>query len=231
MADLPVYSGTDAYDGNSKLTIKAAPAQIAENYIIRIYNKNSELQKELTVSIADYCEKLKGDATYGELMSALLNYGQLANEYFGYATKVEGDYVVPHSENYKAALSADESAALNTLAVANIVNQGAAQVTGVSYIAQMNPEFKFIFTGTDATEAEVSGGLSTVVEKSNGNTTVKVTGLNASDFDKTFTVTIDGTVLQYNGYAYLKAAMKSAALSDLARGIFRYAQAADKTFN
>ena len=231
VADLPVYSGTDAYDGNSKLTIKAAPAQIAENYIIRIYNKNSELQKELTVSIADYCEKLKGDATYGELMSALLNYGQLANEYFGYAAKVEGDYVVPHSENYKAALSADESAALNTLAVANIVNQGAAQVTGVSYIAQMNPEFKFIFTGTDATEAEVSGGLSTVVEKSNGNTTVKVTGLNASDFDKTFTVTIDGTVLEYNGYAYLKAAMNSAALSDLARGIFRYAQAADKTFN
>ena len=95
----------------------------------------------------------------------------------------------------------------------------------------MNPEFKFIFTGTDATEAEVSGGLSTVVEKSNGNTTVKVTGLNAFDFDKTFTVTIDGTVLKYNGYAYLKAAMKSAALSDLARGIFRYAQAADKTFN
>lgn len=231
VADLPVHSGTDAYAGNSKLTIKAAPAQIAENYIIRIYNKNSELQKELTVSIADYCEKLKGDATYGELMSALLNYGQLANEYFGYAAKVEGDYVVPHSENYKAALSADESAALNTLAVANIVNQGAAQVTGVSYIAQMNPEFKFIFTGTDATEAEVSDGLSTVVEKSNGNTTVKVTGLNASDFDKTFTVTIDGTVLEYNGYAYLKAAMNSAALSDLARGIFRYAQAADKTFN
>ena len=231
VADLPVHSGTDAYAGNSKLTIKAAPAQIAEEYIIHVYNKDGELQDTLRASIAGYCEKMKADATYGELMTALLNYGQLANEYFGYAAKVDGDYVVPHTENYKAALSADESAALDSLAVANIVNQGAAQVTGVTYIAQMNPEFKFIFTGTDATEAEVSVGLSTVVEKSNGNTTVKVTGLNASDFDKTFTVTIDGTVLEYNGYAYLKAAMNSAALSDFARGIFRYAQAADKTFN
>ena len=231
VADLPIYSGGNVYDGDSRLTLKAAPAQIAEDYIIRVYNNAGELQKELTVSIADYCEKVKGDATYGELMTALLNYGQLANEYFGYAAKVDGDYEVPHTENYKAELSAEESAALDSLATASIVNQGSAQVTGVSYIAQMNPEFKFFFTGTSATTAEVSGDLTATVEKTNTGATVKVTGLNASDFGKTFTVTVDGTVIDYNGYAYLKAAMNSAALKDLAQGIFRYAQAADKTFN
>ena len=231
VADLPIYSGGNVYDGDSQLTLKAAPAQIAEDYIIRVYDKDGELKNTLTVSIADYCEKMKNDATYGELMSALLDYGQLANEYFGYADKVEGDYEVPHTENYKAELSAEESAALDSLAVANIVNQGEAQVTGVSYIAQMNPEFKFFFTGTSATTAEVSGDLRAKVDKTNTGATVKVTGLNASDFGKTFTVTMDGTTLEYNGYAYLKAAMNSAALKDLAKGIFRYAQAADKTFN
>ena len=231
VADLPIYSGGNVYDGDSQLTLKAAPAQIAEDYIIRVYDKDGELKNTLTVSIADYCEKMKNDATYGELMSALLDYGQLANEYFGYADKVEGDYEVPHTENYKAELSAEESAALDSLAVANIVNQGEAQVTGVSYIAQMNPEFKFFFTGTSVTTAEVSGDLRAKVDKTNTGATVKVTGLNASDFGKTFTVTMDGTTLEYNGYAYLKAAMNSAALKDLAKGIFRYAQAADKTFN
>ena len=231
VATLPTYNGGNVYDGDSQLTLKAAPAQIAEDYIIRVYNKDSELQKTFTVSIADYCEKMQDNATCGELMTALLNYGQLANEYFGYAAKVEGDYEVPHTANYKADLSAEETAALDSLAAASIVNQGTAQVTGVSYIAQMNPEFKFFFTGTSATTAEVSGDLSATVEKTNTGATVKVTGLNASDFGKTFTVTVDGTVLEYNGYAYLKAAMNSAALKDLAQGIFRYAQAADKTFN
>ena len=231
VADLPIYSGDNVYDGDSRLTLKAAPAQIAEDYIIRVYNNAGELQKELTVSIADYCEKMQDNATYGELMTALLNYGQLANEYFGYAAKVDGDYEVPHTENYKADLSAEEIAAIDSLATASIVNQGSAQVTGVSYIAQMNPEFKFYFTGTSATTAEVSGDLTATVEKTNTGATVKVTGLNASDFGKTFTVTVDGTVIEYNGYAYLKAAMNSAALKDLAQGIFRYAQAADKTFN
>ena len=231
VADLPIYSGGNVYDGDSRLTLKAAPAQIAEDYIIRVYNKAGELQKELTVSISDYCEKMQGDANYGELMTALLNYGQLANEYFGYAAKVDGDYEVPHTENYKADLSAEEIATLDSLATASIVNQGSAQVTGVSYIAQMNPEFKFFFTGISATTAEVSGDLRAKVDKTNTGATVKVTGLNASDFGKTFTVTMDGTTLEYNGYAYLKAAMNSAALKDLAQGIFRYAQAADKTFN
>lgn len=231
VSDLPTYSGGNVYDGDSRLTLKAAPAQIAEDYIIRVYNKAGELQKELTVSISDYCEKMQGDANYGELMTALLNYGQLANEYFGYAAKVDGDYEVPHTENYKADLSAEEIATLDSLATASIVNQGSAQVTGVSYIAQMNPEFKFFFTGISATTAEVSGDLRAKVDKTNTGATVKVTGLNASDFGKTFTVTMDGTTLEYNGYAYLKAAMNSAALKDLAQGIFRYAQAADKTFN
>ncbi|MBQ3432406.1 MAG: choice-of-anchor J domain-containing protein, partial [Clostridia bacterium] len=231
VADLPTYNSGDVFNGDSKLTLKAAPAQIAEDYIIRVYNKAGELQNTFTVSIADYCEQLQNDPTYGELMTSLLNYGQLANEYFGYAALVEGEYVVPHTDDYKAELSDQESAALDSLAVASVLTQGAAQVSGVSYIAQLKPEFKFYFTGTSATEAVVDGGLSAVVEKTTEGATVKVTGLNASDFDKTFTVTMDGTELEYNGYAYLKAAMNSAALKDLAQGIFRYAQAADKTFN
>ena len=235
IASLQLCSIDGAYFGNRVLSLKAAPAQIAEEYILHIYSKDGVEQATLKTSIADYCEKLKNDATYGELMQSLLNYGQLANEYFGYGDLVEGEYLVPHSDNYTDALSAQESEILSSGAVSRIETHGNARIIGVSYIAQMQPEFKFFFEDTDSTQATVfceNRELSVSAESSrNKGVVVRVSGLNSCDFGKVFSVTLDGTTITYNGYAYIRTALKKAETKFLAQGIFRYAQAAEKAYN
>ena len=228
---LDVHSGDDIYNTDVILTLCAAPAQIAQEYIIRIYNKSGELKGTLTASVADYCERMQEDATYGELMRALLNYGQLANEYFSYAALVEGDYEVPHTEDYLADLSAEETAALDEAVISRLHAQGAAQIKGISYIAQINPEFKFYFKNATSLNGAVSDNLNAVTETEGSYTVVRVSGLKASEFAKTFTVSLDGTEIEYNGYAYIKTALKNANTKALARGVFRYAQAAEKAFS
>ena len=228
---LDTYADGGAYDGNAILTLSAAPAQMAESYTIYLYNKAGELQNTMTASVANYCQRMCEDATYGELMSALLNYGQLANEYFHYAALVEGEYEVPHTQDYLAELSAAETATLDAAAISTLNTQGAAQIQGVSYIAQINPEFKFYFKNAVSRDGTVSGDLSAATDTEGSNTVVHVSGLKASEFAKPFTVCLDGTEIAYNGYAYIKTALKNPKVKALAQGIFRYAQAAEKVFN
>ena len=231
ISELPIYNESEEeYDGTYRLSLVAAPAQLAEQYIIEIYSKDGVLLDTLTASIAEYCKKLKDDATYGELLTALLDYGQLANEYFAYADKVEGEYEVPHSENYIAPLSAEEMATLQAAAVSRLT-PGNAGIDGVAYIAHINPEFKFYFTGTSATTAEVSNGLQATVTKTEDGIAVKVTGLCPSDFATPFTVRVDGTTVTFNGYGYIRNALNDESLRELAQGLFRYAQAAENVFN
>ena len=235
IASLQLCSIDGTYFGNRVLSLKAAPAQIAEEYILHIYSKDGVEQATLKTSIADYCERLKNDAIYGELMQSLLNYGQLANEYFGYGDLVDGEYLVPHSDNYTDALSVQESEILSSGAVSKIETQGNARIIGVSYIAQMQPEFKFFFEDTDSTQATVfceNRELSVSAQRTrNKGVVVRVSGLNSCDFGKVFSVTLDGTTITYNGYAYIRTALKKAETKFLAQGIFRYAQAAEKAFN
>ena len=70
--------------------------------------------------------------------------------------------------------------------------------------------------------------------KTDNGICVSVTGLNASDFAKTFTVTVGTTEITYNGYAYLYTVLNDstadAALKDLAKGVYRYAAACEAKF-
>ena len=64
---------------------------------------------------------------------------------------------------------------------------------------------------------------------------VRVTGLKASDFAKTFTLTIGTTEVTYNGYAYLYTVLREGStvdnnLKELAKGIYRYAAACEAKF-
>ena len=230
IASLDVYTGSGSYQGNRILTLNAAPAQIAQSFTVYVYTQEGELKDTLHASISNYCEALKDNPSYGLLMSTLLNYGQLANEYFGYADKVGDDYAVPHSENYRAALNGAERGILDETAVAGVTQQGNAQIKGVSFIAQTKPEFKVYFKNTKSTEAAVSDDLTFTTEKTSDGVVVKITGLKASEFSKTFTVTVDGTEVTLNGYGFVKVALGSQSLKELAQGLFRYARAAEQTF-
>ena len=232
-------------NGTRKLSLTAAPAQLAEDYIIEIYDACGTKKAKITASIEDYCQAVVASndsrlTPYKDIAQSLLNYGALADEYFGYAAihkAVTGDdYAITHSENYKADVDVSE---FRSKAHASI-SQGDVQITGVSYVALLNPEFRFYvsnLTEAEATAINVSidkTGLNAKMVKTDNGICVSVTGLNASDFAKTFTVTVGTTEITYNGYAYLYTVLNDstadAALKDLAKGVYRYAAACEAKF-
>ena len=235
-------------NGTRKLSLSAAPAQLAEDYIIEVYDAGGTKKATITASIEDYCQAIVASndsrlIPYKDIAQSLLNYGALADEYFGYAElskAVTGnDYTVAHSENYKDDVDISDSSHLRTNAHAALT-QGSVQISSVSYVALLEPEFRFYLNGiTEAQaaklEVSVDSGLTAQTVKTPSGICVKVTGLKASEFAKSFTLTIGDTVLTYNGYAYLYTALTNESvtdtkLKDLAKGVYRYACAAEAIF-
>ena len=224
---LPTVAG-GPYDGNSIVTLDVAPAQIAETFTIEIYDADNNLRDTISASVYDYANAMKEDAVYGDLMQSLINYGALAAEYFDY----EGAAITA-SDSYKDALSDEERDTLISRRYATLDN-GYSTFDGMVYFAKVEPEFKLYFIDTHADEAflgESCDGLSVALTGLENGVAVKVSGFKASDFGKTFSVTVDGTTLTINGYAYIASALKDADLSNLATGLFRYAQAAEALSN
>jgi hypothetical protein len=238
--------------GISAITIEAAPAQIAEPYVITVRDSNGDVKDTITTSIQAYCQTIMNPNNgFGEndvaVAKALLNYGALANEYFGYAEvseAVTGDaYTVAHTDDWKDAVDAESFKAKAKCSVVPGTDASgeAVYVTGISYLALLDPEFRFYVSQTNevlAAKTEVSvdvaGLQAEMVKTANGNC-VRVTGLKASDFGKTFTVTIGTYEITYNGYAFLYTALRNEStldtgMKDLAKGVYRYAAACEAKF-
>ena len=235
-------------DGRRKLIIDVAPAQLAEEFTIDVYNSAGEKMTEesITASIANYCQVLlSSDAfsDYHDVANALLDYGQAANEYFDYSTvhaqEVGGAYSVPTSANYSAQLTEAESSRLSSEAT-SIYSKGNVALRSIAYVALLNPELRF-YIDNSITEAQaasipvsVTGGLNAQMVKTNNGICVMVTGMKANGFGDEFTLTIGTTELTYNGYAYLKSVLNSssanAEIKQLAKCIYRYAAASETTF-
>ena len=236
-ADLPKES-----DGTRKLTLKAAPAQIAEDYIIDIYDENNVKKETITASVEDYCTSVLGSsdpgvASYRDVAQSLLNYGALANEYFRYYELHTDTYEVSHSEDYKAAVDASD---FRSKAHAS-VTRGDVGITGVSYVALLNPEFRFYIDEDNEvlaalTDVEIldGEGLEAEMVKTDNGFCVRVTGLKSNEFSKTFTLKIGTTEIEYNGYAYLYTVLTTindnASLLDLTKGVYRFAAACEEKF-
>ena len=230
-------------DGTRKLTLNAAPAQIAEPYEITVYDSQGNVKETMTVSIQDYCETIVRGSFSEEdkaVAQALLNYGQLANEYFGYAVVHEAatdevGYEVSHSDDYKDDVDVSE---FRSKAHAS-VTQGNVQISGVSYVALLDPELRFYITGLNEvyaamTEVSIDNGLAAEMVKTDNGICVKVTGIKANEFEKTFTLRIGTTEITYNGYAYLYTVLTNSEdenLKNLAKGIYRYAAACEAKFS
>ncbi|MBE6741707.1 MAG: hypothetical protein E7570_05310 [Ruminococcaceae bacterium] len=254
-AEVDIDDLEEQNDGRRKLTLDAAPAQLAEKYSINIYNAAGEKKNEepITVSIADYCEAILSSEAYSDyhaLIQSLLNYGALADEYFGYAAlskEVTGeDYAVSHSENYKADVDTSPDSVLRSKAKASFkagvdASGKNISVTGISYVALLEPELRFYVNQTNDvwcyyTDLSIEGeGLTAEWAKVEGRgNCVVVKGLKASDFGKNFTLTIGTAELTYNGYAYLYTVLTQSndeKLVNLARGVYRYASACEAKFS
>ncbi len=236
-------------NGTRKLILKAAPAQIAEKYFITIYDEDGNEKEDITASIEDYCRVILSTEAYSdwqEFAQALLNYGALADEYFCYAAlskAVTGeDYEISHSDNYKAEVDVTEFRSKAKASVKAGVDASGqpVSVTGVSYIAILHPELRFYVSQTNEvwaalTKVSISdSGLNAKMVKTENGFCVCVTGLKASDFAKTFTITIGTYEITYNGYAYLYTVLTQSndeKLVNLARGVYRYASACESKFS
>ena len=241
--------------GMSKITIEAAPAQIAEPYVITVKDSQGEVIDTITTSIQTYCHEIMDGDEYDQkdkdVAKALLNYGALANEYFSYADISEAvtgnEYIVDHTSDWKDAVDAESfkakaKASFTTGADASGAN---VSITGISYVALLDPEFRFYVSQTnevwaaltEVTVLEGEEGLTAKMFKNeeNGKFCVVVKGLKASDFGKTFKIQIGEAILEYNGYAYLYTALRTGSTADeglqnLAKGVYRYAAACEARF-
>ena len=229
VADLP-----ETEDGLRKLTLKVAPAQIGQELVIEVYDAEGAKKVVLSDSAADYCSAILANDSYADyhaLAQALLNYAQLSKEYFGYDDGVTLAYDADH---YK------DDVTDNFRSRAHASRTGSIQLDSVTYMALLNPEFRFYLKDVTEEEAKalnvsVDNDLTAKVIKTEKGICVSVTGLKASDFEKVFTLNIGDTTVSYNGYAYLYTVLNNPnvtdqKLKDLAKGIYRYATAVEAVF-
>jgi hypothetical protein len=253
-------AGNGAY---SKVTMNAAPAQIAEPYVITVKSGDTVVDT-ITTSIQQYCQdimaaELSEQITQADkdVAKALLNYGALADEYFGYAAVSKAvtseDYAVAHTDDYKAAVNTDEiryvngdtnqKRAVSKFTPGTDASGANITITSISYVALLDPEFRFYVRQENEvwaalTEVEVleGEGLTAKMVKVEGKgNCVRVTGLKASDFGKTFKIRIGTATIEYNGYAYLYTVLRDGStapteLKNLAKGVYRYADACETKF-
>ena len=253
------YEVTAADTGKTAIEMDVAPAQIAEPFVIKVYKAGStEPEETITTSIQDYCQTIMDPANgFDEkdvaVAKALLNYGALANEYFGYAVVSEAEtgeaYAVANTEDWKDAVNAEsfKAKAKCSVVTGTDASGNEVSVTGVSYLALLDPEFRFYVSQENevwaaltsvSVESEEATGLEAKMVKTENGFCVRVTGLKASDFGKKFTVTIGTYKITYNGYAFLYTALKDAdtdiaqntPLQNLAKGVYRYAAACEAKF-
>ena len=238
-------------NGTRKLILKAAPAQIAEDYIVTVYDSDGNEKAVINASIEDYCQAIieSNDARltpYKDIAQSLLNYGALANEYFGYAAlskEVTGeDYAVSHSDDYKAEVDVSEfrSKAKASFTEGVDASGNPISITGVSYVALLDPELRFYVSQENEVLAALTDvsidnpDLEAKMVKTGNGFCVRVTGLKSSDFAKTFTVKIGTAELTYNGCAYLYTVLTQSndeKLVNLAKGVYRYASACEAKFS
>jgi hypothetical protein len=158
-----IGSGEDTY---SKVTMNAAPAQIAEPYVIEVYDENDVLIDRIETSIVDYCDKVIAaplsavpgpgaiTAEAKEVARGLLDYGAAADTYFGYGDISEtANYAVHQSDNHDEYMAAFDAENIKAKAKANLPDgvvlgnyvQGndasgnPIYVTNVAYVALLDP--------------------------------------------------------------------------------------------
>ena len=220
-------------DGMRKLSLKVAPAQIGQLLTVEVYDAQGNQKATISDSVANYCVSiLENDsfASYHGVAQALLDYAQLSKEYFNYDDGTTLAYDELHykddvSDNFRARAHAS-------------LDQGSIQLGNVTYVALLNPEFRFYLkdvTEEDAKTLSVSvdkEGLTAKLVKTDKGICVSVTGLKANEFEEVFRITVGDTQIEYNGYAYLYTVLNSSnvtdqKLKDLAKGIYRYVQAVE----
>ena len=222
---------TSPYNGTYKFVFSQAPAQMNEDIVIELYANADETGPvaSITTSAAELCETViatSNDAEYVALCKSLLDYGRAAQIYFEYdLANVAAAYnndavttmtVAQMNKTIPAALNGVPFKGVSLTALSttkwNILVNSAQNVTGITGI-----------DGASASSDVLFGD----------NNAIVVSGINAADFAKAFTVsTSDGTVT-LSAAMIARAIVKASSDSqyqNLARAFYLYGCQAESFF-
>jgi len=230
------------YDGLYKFKVEMAPAQIADEIVVKIGDE------EIPTSVKYYCDFLiEHNNTYGAndvaLATAILHYGQAANTVFADGTTVFAAEIANLSTMNKDAVQSASAT----------FTDGTGKVTGASFMALTKPEFRFYTNGIDeqtaydyneagievemanASQKQADALNARFVKKADGKVLLEVTGVLAENMDKVITVTINalGQTITFNGNAFAKAMANpnnDEAQQNLGAALYNYGAAAKTCF-
>ena len=222
---------TSPYNGAYKFTLAQAPAQMNEDIVIELYANADETGPvaSITTSAAELCEAViaseETSQGYKDLCASLLDYGRAAQIYFSYDL-----------ENLAAAYN---NAQVTTLGYADMRTTAAAlngvPFKGVSFTvlstAEWNIAVREAQTVDTITGVPGAGASATVLhDKSDA---IKVTGIDAADFAKAFTVYTNSGSIQFSAAMIVRGIVKNSTntnYQDLARAFYLYGVQAESFF-
>ena len=208
-------------DGTYAVTVKVAAAQMTDDISIQVV-VGDLVSDTMTYSIRQYAEKIltgEYNAKTKNLVKAMLNYGAMAQTYFGYNT---GDLANKDYVNTDAV----EIPAVDT---SNMVSGSVDGIRfyGASLVFESKVAVRFYFTVTgDINSYTFSTG--TPVAK-NGMYYIEVPGINPQDYANTITLIVNDTLtVSYSPLTYIfrKASDTNEDLANLVKAMYTYHLAA-----
>ena len=222
---------TSPYNGAYKFTLAQAPAQMNEDIVIELYANADETGPvaSITTSAAELCEAViaseETSQGYKDLCASLLDYGRAAQIYFSYDL-----------ENLAAAYN---NAQVTTLGYADMRTTAAAlngvPFKGVSFTVLSTTEWNIAVreAQTVDTITGVPGASASATVLHDKSDAIKVTGIDAADFAKAFTVYTNSGSIQFSAAMIVRGIVKNSTntnYQDLARAFYLYGVQAESFF-
>ena len=213
----PIGAGVD---GVYTFTVELPTKNMTSTISARLIDGEGTEHATKEYTVRDYAETILNDTTdaYDELekaaAKAMLNYGAMAQLYFGYNTT---DLANSNCAYTEAELNAADVSGVAAIAASN----GLESFKGASLVLKSKLAIRLYFT--DA----VTGAVSTA----NGHY-VEVSGIGAADLDATQTVTVDGATYTFSALSMAKSVIEgesySANFKNLMKALVLYSAAAEK---
>ena len=212
---------TKQENGTYAVTVKVAAAQMTDNISIQVVNGDA-VSEAMTYTIRQYAEKIltgEYDAKTQNLVKAMLNYGAMAQTYFGYNA---GDLA---NKNYVNA----ETVEVPSVDTSNMVSGSADGIRfyGASLVFESKVAVRFYFTVTgDINSYTFSTGSDPVLK--NGMYYIEVADINPQDYATDIVLTVnDALTVTYSPLTYIsRKASADNALANLVKAMYVYHLAA-----
>ena len=228
---------TSAKNDVTSFTVALSPAQVMDDITAVVKDENGDVVREVTTSIADYCNAIIESETteviteeLKNLAKSTLDYGKAASDYFNYneeAAWAENNYLTDPSD----AIADLANDAPNAWYDTNVM-----RITGMTYRATSTPELRFYidanireqnaYSGEDAA-LECNFGKARFVKNEAGEAMLQITDIDIVDFNKEIVVSWKSTgyeILRITPIIWVKAAINSSddEMCNLGKAIGNY---------